>query len=57
MKNMDLQKDTYEAPKCECLEMVNEGVLCASEVKMNGSINAWDDEVMNNGDSGYTVNW
>lgn len=54
MKNMDLQKDIYEAPKCECLEMVNEGVLCASEIKMQSGINAWEDTVVYDD---YTVNW
>lgn len=46
MKNIDSQKEKYEAPKCECLEMVNEGVLCASsgEVNMGSSINGWDDK-------------
>lgn len=53
MKNMELQKDVYEAPKCECLEMVNEGVLCTSDPQMQSSINGWEDRVFDN----QSVTW
>lgn len=28
----DNRKEAYEAPKCEIIEMQNEGVLCASAI-------------------------
>lgn len=48
MKNIELQKERYETPKCECFEVVNEGVLCASDIKMESGISNWDDTVYDN---------
>lgn len=50
---MDSRKEIYEAPKCECLEMENEGVLCASEAKMSSTFSVWEDEVQQAG----SVSW
>lgn len=32
MMNAENVREAYEAPKCEMIEMQNEGVLCASDV-------------------------
>lgn len=30
MRNLELKNEVYDAPKCEVIEVQNEGVLCAS---------------------------
>lgn len=32
VKNLKLENEAYEAPKCEIIEIENEGMLCASNV-------------------------
>lgn len=30
MRNLELKNEVYDAPKCEVIEVQNEGVLCGS---------------------------
>ena len=31
-------KETYVAPMCECIEILSEGILCASSVHSTGGV-------------------
>lgn len=45
MMNGKNVREAYEAPKCEMIEMQNEGVLCASADLNSASVgNFWEDE-------------
>lgn len=36
-------REAYEAPKCEIIEMQQEGVLCSSDIK-NGKHNSYEED-------------
>lgn len=36
-------KDDYKAPSAMAVEVSHEGIICASEIKSNSSINNWSD--------------
>jgi len=40
-ENMREGKEAYEAPKCEIIEMQNEGVLCGSASNESFTENPW----------------
>lgn len=49
MMNAENVREAYEAPKCEMIEMQNEGVLCGSGDSTNASIGDFGEESYNNG--------
>lgn len=46
MKNLRKENEIYETPKCEVIEIQNEGVLCGSELtnsSQNDAFNTLED--------------